>query len=109
MAKRTKPCSRILGAAGAPEAPPGPRRRGLQFVENRGIAVVGRDRQRPGEAAADEDRVDEAVAEVDVGEQAPVDVAALSAEDELHRPAFEQVMGECGWGAAGSTGPGFRA
>jgi hypothetical protein len=46
---------------------------------------------------------------VDVGEQAPVDVAALSAEDELHRPAFEQVMGECGWGAAGSTGPGFRA
>src|SRR5262245_34239054 len=90
------PAAAELGTAGGPEPASGPGRCGLEPSQKRRVAVVGRDRQRPGEPTADEDRVDEAVAEVDVGEEAAVDVAALDSEDEPHRAAFEQVVGEVG-------------
>ena len=51
--------SRESQGAGAPEAAAGPRRAQLQAPEERREAVVGRDRQRAGEPAADEHRVDE--------------------------------------------------
>src|SRR6185312_11281659 len=84
----------FLGSAGGPEAAPGPRRGDLEPVQKRRVAVVGRDRQGPRQAAADEGRVDEAIAEMDVGEQPAVDVAALDPEYEPDGAAFEQMVGE---------------
>ncbi len=57
-------------------------------------AVVGRDRQGRRVAAAHELGVDEGVADVDVGEQALVDVAALGVEHEPHRLALDQLLVE---------------
>src|SRR5262245_44022170 len=85
-----------LWAAGTPEAAPGAGGGCLEPSQQRGEAVVRGDRQRSREPAADQDRVDEAVAEMDVGEEAAVDVAPLDPEHQPHGAAFEQVVGEVG-------------
>src|SRR6266516_716467 len=82
------------GAASAPSpesAPPPPRPLG-EAGEERGVSRVRRERVGPCVAAANECRVDEPAADVDVGEQPPVDVVALAVEDQPHGPAVDQPV-----------------
>jgi len=68
----------------------------LERGELVGPRRVRRDLERAGIALADERGVDEAVADVDVGEQAVVDVAQLAVEDEPDRLAVDQLVVELG-------------
>src|SRR5512132_2829132 len=82
------------GSAAAPEPPPGTTSDPLEAAEERREGVVRSDGQGAGESESDEGGVDEAIAQVHVGEQASVYVAALGVEGEAHPSALDQTMVE---------------
>src|SRR6478735_11468347 len=81
------------GQAGSPEAAATARGAVLDPRQTGREARVGRDRERARETTPDQLRVDEARAEVNIGEQPAVDVPGLGADPQAHpAPGDEAVV-----------------